>query len=41
MEPEIEDSIFEIETLQDWQQDAGVIIIEEPGGGGSNNCTNN
>lgn len=39
MEPQIQEPIFEIETLQDWQLDAGA-GEQVAGGGGSNNCSN-
>jgi hypothetical protein len=38
MEPKLDETIFEIEILQDWQQATGV--PEVAGGGGSNNCSN-
>lgn len=39
MEYKLEDTIFEIEVLQDWQQATGG-ALEVAGGGGSNNCCN-
>jgi len=39
MESKIDDTVFEIEILQDWQQSTGG-APEVAGGGGSNNCTN-
>lgn len=39
MEPKIEETVFEIEILQDWQQVTGG-APEVAGGGGSNNCCN-
>lgn len=39
MEPKIEETVFEIETLQDWQVATGG-AQELAGGGGSNNCSN-
>ncbi|MFP5288280.1 MAG: hypothetical protein ACLGI9_21270 [Thermoanaerobaculia bacterium] len=39
MEPKIDETFFEIEILQDWQQATGG-VPEVAGGGGSNNCCN-
>jgi hypothetical protein len=39
MELKLEETVFEIEILQDWQQSTGG-VPEVAGGGGSNNCSN-